>query len=312
LILIVTNRTDYTADWLILELERRSTAFRRFNTEDYPASIGIEWALDRAFLRWNEYELDLASVTAVWYRRPVPPAFDLWPTPEEGKWASAESRAALEGVWRSLDAHWVNHPDRNRMASSKLEQLTRAQRLGFHVPETLVTNKSDDLSAFLRDCGSSGIVCKPLEEGRVGEDVFFTTRFIPDANDAFNDLGPEPYLFQKFIDKAYDIRVTVIGNEVFATRIASQETEKGRADWRAAGDAARHNPEQLPPDLVELSLRLIRSYGLEFAAIDLARSRSGEYLFFEVNPNGQWAWIEQLTNQPLGAALADLLQTPRR
>lgn len=52
---------------------------------------------------------------------------------------------------------------------------------------------------------------------------------------------------------------------------------------------------------------MTHSYGLRFAAIDLARRTDGGYTFFELNPNGQWAWVEQMTGLPLRAALANEL-----
>jgi hypothetical protein len=58
-------------------------------------------------------------------------------------WARGEAREALLGVWRTLDAVWVNHPDRNRVAESKLSQLRVAPELGFEAPDTLVSNQAD-------------------------------------------------------------------------------------------------------------------------------------------------------------------------
>jgi glutathione synthase/RimK-type ligase-like ATP-grasp enzyme len=64
----------------------------------------------------------------------------------------------------------------------------------------------------------------------------------------------------------------------------------------------------LPADLAERCLELVRAYGLEFAAIDLVRARDGRYVFLEINPNGQWAWLEQVTGLPLRSRLVDLLE----
>ena len=312
MILIITNRTDQTADWLILELEGRGTPYVRFNTEDFPAATSLEWTSEGTErLQWRDTSVDLAAVTAVLYRRPLPPDPSSWSTPERGRWALGESRAALEGVWRTLDALWVNHPDDNRAAGSKLSQLRRAREIGFIVPSTLVTNDAAVVRTFAGACSAAGLVCKPLEEGLLelaGEErLFFTSPLEIASDDALEDLGPEPYLFQQFIPKLYDVRVTVIGDEVFATRIESQATEKGKTDWRRAGAEAVHTPENLPVDLAALCVALTRSYRLNFAAIDLAYTPDG-YSFFEINPNGQWAWIEQLTEQPLRSSMADLLE----
>jgi glutathione synthase/RimK-type ligase-like ATP-grasp enzyme len=318
MILIVTNRSDQTADWLILELRRRRASYARFNTEDYPAHVRLRWSLNgEATLAWADKHIRLRDVTAVWYRRPLPPAsLAMWSSPERARWALGEAREALDGLWRTLDVFWINHPDSNRAAGFKLHQLKLASHLGFSVPPTVVSNDASEVRRFAATSQPRGIVCKPIGEGRLRltdqEQLFFTSRMQLVNEDPLNDLGPEPYLFQEFIPKRYDVRVTVIGRKVFATKIDSQATVTGKTDWRVAGSDAPHVPEELPAGVVECCLQITRSYGLEFAAIDLARNKNGGYTFFEINPNGQWAWIEQLTGQPLRSHMADLLQGTRR
>jgi integrase len=152
-------------------------------------------------------------------------------------------------LWRTHDAFWVNHPDRNRLAGSKLHQLRHAREIGFRVPATLVSNNADELREFAARHAVTGIVCKPLGEGRLdlseGERLFFTSRFDLTKEDDLSDLGPEPYLFQEFVAKRYDLRVTVIGDAVFAVRIESQQSAVSEVDWRRAGGAQPHEIEEL-------------------------------------------------------------------
>ena len=229
------------------------------------------------------------------------------------EWAEREAREALEAVWRTHDGVWVNRPELNQLASVKPEQLKRAERLGFAVPETLVTNDPAAARPFL--AARANAIAKPLYSGRVPVDdddhIFFTSLLDDEARQAAAELGPEPYLLQEHVEKRYDVRVTVIGDDVFAVRIASQESDEGRVDWRKAplGTLA-HTVEPLPDEVAARCLALTGDYGLAFAAIDLALSVAGEYVFFEVNPNGQWVWVEQLTGLPLRARLADLLLSP--
>jgi glutathione synthase/RimK-type ligase-like ATP-grasp enzyme len=312
-LLIVTQRGDLTADWLIRELEERDADFVRFNTEDYPSSVSVVWRPAEAALRIGGRDLLLDEVTAVWYRRPASPRLPDTDDPEAATWAARESAEALIGVWRTLDALWVNHPDSNRLAESKLEQLQAAEALGFDTPATLVTNDGEALAAFVESHAAAGVVCKPLWRGRLvrggREQLFFTSRLDPSTVRA-NDVGPEPYLFQEHVPKLYDIRVTVIGRDAFAARIESQGTTDTETDWRRGTPGAlRHEAESLPADLADRCVALCVNYGLQFGAIDLARRPDGGHTFFEINPNGQWAWVEQRTGLPLRAALADLLLT---
>lgn len=316
MLLIVTNREDHTADWLIAELRRRNARFVRFNTEDYPAATALRWgSAGAARLRGPAYDVDLAEVSAVWYRRPVPPVLGGELTAEQRAWASAESREALEGVWRTLDARWVNHPDRNGPASSKLAQLREARRLGFSVPETLMTNDPEAAREFVA-AQPSGAVVKPLRSGRLqvdGEErIFFTTQLTAADDVSFERLGTEPYLFQAHVAKSADVRVTVIGDEPFAVRIHSQDEAATRTDFRRTDPTLlRHEPFELPVDTARRCVALVHDGGCLFGAIDLAECADGSYVFFENNPGGQWAWVEQMTHLPLRSRLADLLLAPR-
>jgi glutathione synthase/RimK-type ligase-like ATP-grasp enzyme len=310
-ILIVTNRGDHTADWLVLELERRGASFFRFNTEDYPGDMVLLWTPESS-TQLGDRRLD--EVKSVWYRRPVAADPAIWPDRDRASWALAEAREALLGVWRTTEAFWVNHPDNNRAASSKLEQIKRATALGFEVPRTLVTNDQESALDFLGSVGDSAI-CKPMKDGRLEfsgrEGIFFTSVVDASALEKPESIGPEPYLFQELIKKRFDIRATVIGGEVFSVRIESQETEIGKVDWRRAGIDAGHAIEELPEDVAERCVQLTREYGLRFSAIDLVLQQDGRIVFLELNPNGQWAWVEQLTGLPLRSRMADLLEEAR-
>jgi glutathione synthase/RimK-type ligase-like ATP-grasp enzyme len=315
MLLIVTNRDDHTADWLITELRDRRARFARFNTEDYPSSVRLLWNVDGSGqLRLGESVVKLDEVRAVWYRRPVSPVLSRELSAEQARWAQAEAREALDGVWRTLGARWVNHPDRNGPASSKLAQLRAATDLGFSIPDSVVTNDPVVAKAFIAD-QPGGAVVKPLRTGRLvvdGEErLFFTTPLRRDDDIPFERLGAEPYLFQGLVPKRSDIRVTVIGAEAFAVRIHSQELVETQTDFRRADPTRlRHEPMQLPDDVERRCVRLVKDGGCLFGAIDLAETPDGDYVFFENNPNGQWAWVEQMTSLPLRARLADLLLAP--
>lgn len=310
-ILIITNRGDHTADWLVLELRSRGTDFIRFNTEDFPAEARLNWPLRRQpELRLGDRDIDLSALSAVWFRRPVAPRLPTDLSSDRAAWVADESREVHEGLWRTLDAIWVNHPDANRLASSKIEQLYRAQKLGLDVPKTLVTNSHAEAKRFVAKRPS---ICKPLRIGRLvideKEKLFFTSLITSDVLESGPALGPEPYLFQERVSKRYDLRVTVIGKDIFAVAIHSQVFPEAETDWRRGPVSnLTHEPVELPNDVSERCLQMAIEYRLNFAAIDLALTPEGTYVFFELNPNGQWAWIEQATGLPLRARLADLLE----
>ncbi len=142
MILIATNRGDYTADFLILKFQERDIDYLRFNTEDFPFSTpasltpeGGTVILEKAGKRF-----DLSEVTGVWYRRPEGPSFPADFDPQMHDFVNRECREFLQGIWRSINCSFVNHPDKIRLAENKIEQLGRMNKMGFQIPDTLVTN----------------------------------------------------------------------------------------------------------------------------------------------------------------------------
>jgi glutathione synthase/RimK-type ligase-like ATP-grasp enzyme len=309
-ILVVTQEDDYTADFLILELHKRGSRFIRFNTDRYPSQTEISWNLTGSrTITVSGKEIDLTDLTSIWYRRPTGPTLSETPRVFE-TWILDQAREGLMALWRTTDVRWVNHPDANYVAGSKAEQLTRARGVGLEVPPTLITNVPEKSRSFI-ESANGDVVCKSVKESHLIHENrrfgFFTTRVSERVLQQLDNLGPEPYLFQHYVDKSYDVRVTVVGEDVFAVRILSQTDANGKVDWRRAARELPHQVESLPASVEARCVTLVRDYGLLFGAIDLVRRRDGEYLFLELNPNGQWAWIEQLTGLPLSSKLADLL-----
>jgi glutathione synthase/RimK-type ligase-like ATP-grasp enzyme len=117
-----------------------------------------------------------------------------------------------------------------------------------------------------------------------------------------------PVILQPYIDKAYEVRATVIGEKVFAAAIFSQSSTRTTYDWRRYNvKHTPHKPFKLSPEVEERCISMVRHLGLVFGAIDLICTPDNRFVFLEINPNGQWAWIEILTGLPIGDAIADWL-----
>jgi glutathione synthase/RimK-type ligase-like ATP-grasp enzyme len=118
-----------------------------------------------------------------------------------------------------------------------------------------------------------------------------------------------PHLLQSEIDKRFDVRVTVVGSKHFACRIYSQDYSETEVDFRrssATGRRLRHEIISLPDAVAKACTTLVEMLGLRFGAIDLVEDDDG-FVFLEINPNGQWAWIEQVTGAPIAHEIAELL-----
>jgi hypothetical protein len=317
MIIIVTNRQDLTADFLILELRGRRADYVRFNTEDFPQHVQVVWRIDGAsldgHLSFPKARVGFRDIRSVWYRRPVPPTLSPEITdPVTQEFALTESKAALDGVWRTLDCFWVSHPDKLKEAEIKLYQLKMAAQIGFRVWPTLVTNSPEMAAAFYQD-QTEKVVYKPLQRGRLVRDevvsLIYTNPVGPSQAESLRQAAYAPTLLQRYVPKRVEIRVTVIGHKVFSVEIHSQDFADTQHDWRR-GDTTRlhHKLHPLSPEIESMCVTLVRMLGLAFGAIDLVLTPEGEYVFLEINPNGQWAWIQQLCPEiPLRETLADLL-----
>jgi len=295
MIIIVTNKQDHTADFLILELRKRQADYVRFNTEDFPQRVQVVWRMGDAgldgYFSFPKARVDFKDIRSVWYRRPVPPI----PSPEieepvAYEFALAESQASLDGIWRSLDCFWVSHPDNLRKAELKLYQLKVAAQVGFRLWPTTLTNNPDAAQAFYHDQDGK-VVYKPLRRGRLVRDenvnLIYTNLISPSEAGGLGRVVYAPSLLQRYVPKRVEIRVTIIGNKVFAVEIHSQDYADSRHDWRR-GDTARlrHELHLLPSEIELKCLALVRALGLAFGAIDLVLTPEGEYVFLEINPNG--------------------------
>ncbi|MEG3081195.1 hypothetical protein R3F64_15115 [Halomonas sp. 5021] len=312
MLLLVTNRRDITIDYVVAELKRRQTPFFRLNTEElskarctmaiYPRSA---WSLS-----FEGRILQGADVRAAYFRRPAPPASPPTISDDgERQYVDAEWGAFLKSLYARLDGLWLNSPMDIFAAEDKPRQLMLAADIGFNVPQAQITN---DI-ASVREVATAGpAIGKPLRQALISGDkerVIFTTRLeIPHDSDE-EAIALAPLIAQTEIQKQYDVRVTVVGSQVFSTAIKSQEHEETTVDWRQGSRPdLKHECIDLPREVEEQCLALMKRLNLRYGAIDLICDQQAKLWFLEINPNGQWAWIENLTGYPIAAAIVDELE----
>lgn len=316
MILIITNRQDQTADFLILELQRLHADFVRFNTEDFPNKVNMSWSLSNGKLdgtiKFQSRQISFDHIKSAWYRRPTAP--DLLTKvldQETARFILEESQTALDGVWKTLDCFWVSKPDKIRAAENKMFQLKTAVDLGFSVWPTMVTSEPNAAIGFCH-LFPDNVVYKPLRKGRLirgdKQSLIFTNLVDSKLAKDLHRVQFSPSLFQKYIHKSIELRVTVIGSKVFSFSIDSQINTESMHDWRRSQKNLPISPYSLPFDLQEKCRLLVKRFCLKFGAIDLIVTPDNEFVFLEINPNGQWAWLQQLHPQvPLRETLAELL-----
>lgn len=266
-----------------------------------------------------EYEeVIFENVHSVWYRKPIipkPEELGMEPEYREYAWQSYRDHVrALYGLYR--DKLWVSDYWNIIRGNNKLYQMEIANLLGLHIPQTVVTNSEQKAVDFVRAHRTS--VVKPLTPAIIdlGEETyaFYTTLVTTKDLDQldFSGLQLAPCIFQEAVPKRLDIRATVVGNEVFTCEIEQIGEMEREVDWRVDivnGDGLVYRKHQLPRDLEDRCVEMTKMMGLEFGAVEFVTDQQGKYWFMEINPNGQWGFVELETGLPIAKAIAELLES---
>ena len=319
-ILIITHSTDNESVTRVADsIARKGGHTIRFDTDRYPTDVRLTAYYtpgdERLSLTNEEGEFDLREVTAVWHRRisfgaQLPKTID-----KQLRHASlGETSAAAHGMLASLKAFRMDHLHHIRHAENKQLQLQVARELGLDIPRTLTTNDPGTVRAFAESC-ENGIVTKMLssfaiyDEGK--ELVVFTNPVKREDLEDLSGLSLCPATFQESLPKSLEIRVTVVGQRIMSAAVDSQVSTRATHDWRRDGLRMIQDwqPYQLPLDVEEKILRLMDYFTLNYGAIDIILTPDGKHVFLELNPCGEFFWLERSPGLPISDAIADLLLT---
>jgi MvdD family ATP-grasp ribosomal peptide maturase len=325
-VLIITRSDDNESVRMVAEaIERKGGEVIRFDTDRYPTEVRLSAYYgkgddERLTLANDQGEFNLREVTAIWHRRlnfgaRLPTTLD-----RQLRHASlTESRAAAWGMLTSLKAFRMDALSHIRHAENKQLQLQVARALGLEIPRTLTTNDGAAVHAFAASC-ASGMVTKMLSSFAVYEDgrelVVFTNPVKPEDLADLSGLSLCPMTFQEMIPKALELRTTVVGQRVMSASIASQSSARATHDWRRDGLRMIQDwqPYELPRETEEKILRLMDYFCLNYGAIDIIVTPDGRHVFLEVNPVGEFFWLERSPGLPIAESIADVLleRAPRR
>jgi glutathione synthase/RimK-type ligase-like ATP-grasp enzyme len=307
-ILIVSHPGDDHAVAVLGELSRRRHPVTLVDTARFPsdATLTQRFASDGPGyrLQLDGREVDLSACRVGWWRRPQPFTLHEGIASDAASFAYTECHEAVAGLWAALDLTWVNPPELDEVAHHKPYQLAAAIEVGLPVPRTLITNDPEEAGRFARELGLERTVYKTF---LATEEHWRETRVLRAEEVVMLDrVALAPVIFQEFVPAVCDIRVTAIGDRLFATAI-SAPADGYEIDYRMELGAAIYEATELPHETEELLHALMRRLGLVFGAIDLRRTPEGEHIFLEVNPAGEWRFVEERSGQPLTEAMADLL-----
>jgi ATP-grasp ribosomal peptide maturase len=310
-VLVVTNLDDPTADVVISELHDRDVPVVRFDSGDFPHALSVAATITsngvEGTLSTPSRSADLSGIRSLYYRRPSGFTFPRLDQ-QDARFAITQARYGLGGILASLPGcRYVNHPHRIGDAEFKPSGLAAAAAAGFRLPPTVITSDPDTARDFVKQY--SPVIYKPLSAPLYRIDGVSCTVEVAEvrADDIDEAVSGTAHLFQQRVDKAADVRVTVIGDQVFAVRIDSD-----LLDWRTDYGRLRYSVAQPPPGVTDALHAYLAHFGLVFGAFDFAVDGRGQWWFLECNPSGQWYWLEPETGLPMLAAMADLLEGKNR
>lgn len=319
MILIMASSNDPAATW-IYELIREQghecciVDFSRFpsegglvvkyNTTTGPTSL---------YMQPEGHAISLEKVKSIFWWRPATPiaSAEIIDT-ELRSLIESSSAEVILSVFDQLEClHFPCSRHALKQAHYKLPQLTLASRLGFNIPETIITNNPDE---FLDFCNKSSklIITKPASA--LTTSIYRSTAFgyadIVSKRDLvhYQDARHCPFIAQTYIEKRVEVRATVVGNDVYSAEIHSQITNRTKFDWRHYDDGnTPYFAHNLPDEIAQKCIELVKSMGLHYGAIDLILTPDGDYYFLEINPAGQFGWIEDRTGLPISKRIVKLL-----
>ena len=312
-VLVLASRYDLSCDYVVSALRKSGHAYFRLNSEDLPSfSLCLDPCRRRLSCHTTDLRVEVEAdrLAGVYFRRPtfLREASQAGRPPEE-QFRRAQWAAFLRNLMVFDMARWVNHPTRTYEAEHKMIQLRTAHEVGFDIPVTYCLNSEHLLGNRVN---GPLVAIKGLDTVLVRTD---TTESFGYTNLLFREelkeveLRGAPLVAQQALTDKLDLRVTVVGNDWWCASV----TEGGSGiagDWRLKKSNLAFSEFTLPQPIGGRCIELTRRLGLSFAAIDLALS-DDRFFFLEVNPTGEWAWLQEEVQFPIATKLAEVLSRTR-
>lgn len=308
-VVIVAPPTDTHAQVVVSRLADRGYPCAVIDLADLPTKT-ICAQLDTRVSR-PQPMLGLTAIdssTVVWWRRArFPKPVSKVDPGVPSRFVANEWRHAIHGLLLASGCTIVNDPVAESAAQYKPAQLAVAASVGLHIPETCITSEASVAEEFITRLARRGLRCvfKPLTAPEAG---MAETRTVAVSDILPESLSLAPVIFQEEIKKGSDVRVSIFGERAFGARVVTKHPEL--VDWRI-DPAADYLPWQIPSALEGRLRRALRRLGLSTGSFDLRIDPAGREVFFEVNPSGQFAFLEESAGLPVTGAMADHLLRSR-
>lgn len=304
--LIISSTVDYATDLICYELHKKEKSYLRINRDDfltYSILFDMQQMSMKIEIDEETYVTDCQALKGIYFRAPVFLRSFKHYTVEEQLYRS-QWNAFVKNLILFDKTIWINNPVDTYRAENKMFQLAVAKKVGMHTPETYVGNtlpnnylvekryaiKSLDTALFYSDF----------------EEYFTYTSVVQGADLEKENLIEAPVFLQEYIENKVDLRVTYVDGNIFPIKILI-DSNPIEGDWRQnPKDKLEYVETDLPRELNEKIIMLMSELGLNFGGIDFALS-NGKYYFIEVNPTGEWGWVQTNTSYKISESIVNKL-----
>ncbi|MDR1869460.1 MAG: hypothetical protein LBQ82_05705 [Treponema sp.] len=322
-ILVIALKSDLHADSVIYHLNKKGVDVLRIDPtldEDIPEKISIvsKPAIEAHYEFMGNKKIDPLNCNGIFCRFAID---SLIPSSEDPlkNFTTAESLTAFLAPLRMIESsRWINDPWIENRVDCKIFQSKIAKSIGLNIPEFIVSSNYSDLLSFYNEY--KNVIIKPLSDTTLASvnnefvtqenlltDNFnapYTAKFIPNENINTKNIDNTPALLQLEISKKSDIRATVIDEKVFAVEMPYKEGNSIDFRINKNDNIKEYN---LPNDIKEKLIELVKILGLRFASCDLVLDHDNKIYFLESNVQGNWLWTEINENINISEAIADAL-----
>jgi glutathione synthase/RimK-type ligase-like ATP-grasp enzyme len=299
-ILLVTHSSDYTADYIIKKYPK--VDFFRLNT-DLISNYSIEVTEERIeiFNKVSNNSISTINCVGVYYRRIMLPDFNNY-EPIFIHALTSDFISYIEGIIEVFSSKVLTRPSILKRADNKVVQSQLARKFNLKMPKSLISNNEESVREFISP--QRDFIVKPLSVGRVvtDENIKLVQTNLVNKNLKIPKLGMNPTYFQSYIEKSYELRITVINKNIFSVKIYSLD----KVDWRSFNNDIQYELTDIPKELEEKCISIMNDLNINFAAFDFIFN-GNEYYFLELNANGQWLWLEEELGLNISLKIIDYL-----
>lgn len=307
--LVISSTIDFSTDLVCLELRKAQAKFYRLNRDEFiKHKIFIDLSKKKMIISIDgrEYEAHFEKLKGVYFRAPVflrtqtKSVLTVEEQLERNQW-----NAFLRNLIVFDKAIWINNPVNTYRAENKLFQLYIAKECGMTIPITYISNFADMNLEREKKYVVKAIDTALFYDVENGKEMFTYSTIFTGADLLEYDLSSAPVFVQELLNPKIDCRVTYIKGKMFPVKIL-KNGQGIIGDWRLQKNEIEYSLFQLPDEILGYIDDMMKKLGLNFGGIDLAFSK-GEYYFIEVNPTGEWGWLQNQAGLKISQAIKDAL-----